>query len=83
LFETYARQAKDDQLYLNAIRIRVHGERRLGQLIKAQDTVGLNRGTLRRGTEMEPRDDRPTLARSCRASVRPWRRYPKRSSRRR
>jgi hypothetical protein len=43
--------------------IRFRGKRRLGELMTAQrESVGLNKGTLRRGSESDPRDDRPTLA---------------------
>ncbi|GAA2817027.1 hypothetical protein EDC40_103681 [Aminobacter aminovorans] len=59
----YARQAKNQQLEVDAAEIRIRAERRLGQLIEAQkDTVGLNTGALRRGLQENPRDDRPTLA---------------------
>jgi len=41
----------------------MRAERRLGECIRAQkETVGLNEGALRRGSDMEPRDARPTLA---------------------
>jgi hypothetical protein len=59
----YRRRAGDRTLEIDAIEIRMFAERRLGQMIAAQkQTVGLNKGTLRRGTAEEPRDERPTLA---------------------
>ena len=59
----YGRMAKDVQLEADAAEIRLRAERRLGLLIDAQKrAVGLNRGALRRGTNEEPRDARPTLA---------------------
>lgn len=59
----YRRRAGDRSLEVDAIEIRMFAERRLGQMIAAQKaTVGLNKGTLRRGTSGEPRDERPTLA---------------------
>ena len=38
--EVYARQARDRELEANAIEIRVRAERRLGELIKAQEGNG-------------------------------------------
>lgn len=59
----YRRRAGDRSLEVDAIEIRMFAERRLGQMIAAQkETVGLNKGALRRGTAEEPRDERPTLA---------------------
>jgi len=59
----YARMANDVQLELDAAEHRLRSERRLGEIVAEQKrTVGLNRGTLSRGTEMEPRDTRPTLS---------------------
>jgi hypothetical protein len=58
----YAKMANDHSLEADAIEIRMRATRRIDELIKAQDaTVGLNKGTLRRGLEANPRDDRPTL----------------------
>lgn len=59
----YQRMAKNKDLEIDASEIRIRAERRLGELIIAQkDSVGLNKGTIRRGSESEPRDERPTLA---------------------
>ncbi|MET3790684.1 hypothetical protein [Aquamicrobium terrae] len=59
----YARQAKNKQLEVDAAEIRIRAERRLGEMIADQRaTVGLNTGSLRRGSQTDPRDDRPTLA---------------------
>ena len=59
----YGRIANDVQLELDAAEIRVRAERRLGILIAQQkNTVGLNKGQLRRGTRTEPRENVPTLA---------------------
>lgn len=59
----YAHQAKNKELEIDAGEIRMRAERRLGELIRQQkDTVGLNKGSLLRGSEKEPRDNRPTLA---------------------
>lgn len=62
--KVYARQAKNRQLEADAISIRLRAERRLGQIIDAQrKSVGLNKGTLRRGLRKNPRgDERPTLS---------------------
>jgi hypothetical protein len=58
----YAKMANDHSLEADAVEIRMRATRRLDELIKAQaSTIGLNRGTLRRGLENNPRDDRPTL----------------------
>ena len=61
----YARQAKDNEMVVNANEIRFRAERRLGQMIKEQkETVGLNQG----GRPKTPQADRgvsgaaPTLA---------------------
>ncbi|WLB43040.1 hypothetical protein QIH93_21060 [Bradyrhizobium ottawaense] len=57
------RIAGDKALEIQAAQIRFRAERRLGELIAAQkQTVGLNRGALRRGSQSEQRDERPTLA---------------------
>lgn len=59
----YARQAKNKDMEIEAAEIRLRAERRLGELIAAQKaTVGLNGGSLRRGSSKEPRDNRPTLS---------------------
>jgi hypothetical protein len=48
---------------VDAAEIRFRAERRIGELLEAQrDGVGLNAGLLLRGSEMDPRDTRPTLA---------------------
>lgn len=61
--EAYARQAKDTRMMQDAAEIKVRAERRLGELIAQQKaTVGLNSGQLLRGSAMEPREDKPTLA---------------------
>src|SRR6266478_6800559 len=58
----YARQAKNRDLEADAVEIRMRATRRLDQLRQAQkETVGLNKGVLRRGLKNNPRDDRPTL----------------------
>jgi N6-adenosine-specific RNA methylase IME4 len=47
----------------DAVAIRLRATRRLDQMRQAQkESVGLNRGTLRRGLSNNPRDERPTLA---------------------
>jgi hypothetical protein len=66
----YARQAKDSDLIDKATELRLRAERRLGEMIIAQkETIDLNQGaagggkkTSPRGTLVEPRDTRPTLA---------------------
>ena len=59
----YARQAKNKQLEIDAAEIRIRAERRVGELMQAQrETVGLAEGQLRRGSELDPRDDKPSLA---------------------
>ena len=59
----YARQAKDKQLEADAAEIRMRATRQLGEMMKKQkETVGLNKGALRRGVKVTPRDDVPTLA---------------------
>lgn len=59
----YAKQAKNKQLEIDASEIRFRAERRIGELMASQkESVGLNQGTLRRGSEMDPRDEKPTLA---------------------
>lgn len=58
-----SRQAKNRSLEIDAAEIRMRAERRVGELIISQkETVGLNAGSLRRGTQAEPRDERPALA---------------------
>jgi hypothetical protein len=60
--KTYASQAKNLQLEIDAVQIRIRAERRLGEMIKAQkETVGLAKGQLRRGASVAPREDKPTL----------------------
>ena len=56
--KAYARQAKNKQLEIDAQRIRWRAERRLGEL---QTEAPKNKGALRRGSEMDPRDQTPTL----------------------
>jgi len=66
----YARQAKDRELELDAVEIRIRAERRLGEMLRAQkETVGLNtgakglKGAGTRGSKKEPRVNAPpTLA---------------------
>jgi hypothetical protein len=59
----YARMANDTQLEMDSAELRLRAERRLGIMLSEQkQTLGLNKGSLRRGTESEPRDNRPTLA---------------------
>jgi hypothetical protein len=68
----YAQQAKNKQLEIDAMEIRLRAERRVGELIVAQKkSVGLNKGTRGQlkgrktsgGVKKEPPDDdRPTLA---------------------
>lgn len=66
----YARQAKNKQLEVDAAEIRIRAERRVGELIAAQrETEGLNTGAAAggkkdgpRGSVIDPRDTRPTLA---------------------
>ena len=60
----YARQAKDRQLEVDAAEIRIRAERRLGELIKAQqETVGLAKGggDTSTGTRKVPVQEPPTL----------------------
>ena len=54
----YARQAGNRQLEMDAQRIRIRAERKLGELIAVAPK---NRGALRRGLNSYPRDDTPTL----------------------
>ncbi len=61
----YARQAKDRQLEVDAAEIRIRAERRLGELIRAQqETVGLAKGggDTSTGTRKVPVQEPPTLA---------------------
>jgi N6-adenosine-specific RNA methylase IME4 len=59
----YARMANDTQLEMDAAELRLRAERRLGIMLSEQKaTIGLNRGRLRRGSDEEPRDERPTLS---------------------
>jgi hypothetical protein len=63
MMRAYAKQAKNKQLEVDAAEIRFRAERRVGELMQAQrETVGLAKGTLRRGSDMDPREDKPTLA---------------------
>jgi hypothetical protein len=55
--------ANDPRLEMDAAELRLRAERRLGIMLAEQKpTIGMNKGTLRRGTDEEPRDQRPTLA---------------------
>lgn len=57
-----AHGAKNKRAEIDMAEIRFRGERRLGELMAMQrDSVGLNRGALLRGSEADPRDERPTL----------------------
>jgi N6-adenosine-specific RNA methylase IME4 len=66
----YARRAKNHKAEADAIALRMHAARRLGQLMQAQnESVGFNRGAAGggkkigpRGLLKNPRDLRPTLA---------------------
>jgi hypothetical protein len=58
----YARMASDHSLEADALEIRMRATRRIAELVKLQnESIGLNRGTLRRGFSDNPRDERPTL----------------------
>jgi N6-adenosine-specific RNA methylase IME4 len=54
----YGRLSQDRSLELNAAELRIRAERRLGEMLKASER---NAGTLRRGSDTEPRDTTPTL----------------------
>jgi len=57
-----ARIAKNKEPEVQFAEIRLRAERRLGEIIKDQKAAeGLNQGDLRRGCQMEPRDERPRL----------------------
>jgi hypothetical protein len=59
----YARMANDTQLEMDAAEPRLRAERRLGIMLSQQNRLMVfNKGSLRRGTESEPRDSLPTLA---------------------
>jgi hypothetical protein len=66
----YARRAKNRQLEADAAALRMHAQRRLGEMIEAQkQTIRLNAGAAGgghkdgpRGSVVDPRDLRPTLA---------------------
>lgn len=61
--QAYKRMAGDKTMEINAAEIRIRAERRIGELIAAQKAgPGLNSGALLRGSEKEPRDERPKLA---------------------
>jgi len=67
--KVYARQAKDREMEMNAVEIRVRAERRLGELIQLQkQTVGLAKGRAgpgrgKAGAKAGPAfNDAPTLA---------------------
>jgi hypothetical protein len=72
MLRAYAKQAKNRHLEIDAVEIRIRAERRVGELIEAQNqTIGLNRGVRgkpgpgrgKRGSKLDPRfDDKPTLA---------------------
>jgi len=60
-----AKIAKNHELEIDAAEIRIRAERRLGEMIAAQREAGLMaKGRLRRGSDMDPREDKPTLAES-------------------
>lgn len=56
--KAYAKQAGNKQLEVDAAEIRIRAERRVGQLMDEQRaTVGLAKGRIRRGSELDPRDE--------------------------
>jgi ParB family chromosome partitioning protein len=70
MLRAYARQAKNRELELTAVEIRMRAERRIGELMQLQrETVGLNKGAngfAATGSADDPvvpvKDPRPTLA---------------------
>src|SRR5271154_6784441 len=59
----YAQLVKDKKLEIDAAEVGIRAERKIGVLILATKlNPGLDRGRLRRGSELEPRDTRPSLS---------------------